>query len=387
MSLVFPQWSESATAAKPIETPIDRSTPYPSCPWIEEGLAFNRRSLNSCLIVHHERGYPYLTDFSGGEVDVETVMTARARIIQANQQGGHETCLGCSKLEIRQWPEPAYPFRFLGIAHFSHCNIACDYCFLQWQDPADLAPGYAPYEVLPAIQGLIREGCLAPDVVVDWGGGEPTIHPEFDPVLRLLTEFGATTYIHTNGTRFPQLLEEEILTRRIGIICSIDAGTPETWQRIKGKNLLSTVWRNIRRYISCGCQVTLKYIAMDRNCSEQELHAFVHEAMQAGIKELILDIDYRHPIPSEKVLRGLQRLKYLAVMGGMPVRYGFTGAQFTPEIDVAAEIDEWPDMTRTQRWAYQLKLRQFDTLGRHRVRCLLNRFHQPLERLLKHHQQ
>src|SRR3954467_8042353 len=29
---------------------------YLSCDWIEGGLAFNRRSLHSCLIVHHDTG-------------------------------------------------------------------------------------------------------------------------------------------------------------------------------------------------------------------------------------------------------------------------------------------------------------------------------------------
>ena len=125
---------------------------------------------------------------------------------------------------------------------------------------------------------------------------------------------------------------------------------------------------------------------MDENCNEQELRAFVHEAKQAGIKELILDIDYRHPIPSREVLRGLQQLKYLIVLGGMHVRYGFTGAQFTPEIDVATEINEWPDMTRAQRWAYRLKLWHINTSGKYRVRCFLNRFYTPLKRLIKHQQ-
>src|SRR5688572_26484264 len=83
------------------DTYVDRSQPYLSCRWIEEGLAFNRRGLHACLIVHHGRGYPKLCDFEGGDVPMAQVEAARARIIHENQAGGHEACLGCQHLVRR----------------------------------------------------------------------------------------------------------------------------------------------------------------------------------------------------------------------------------------------------------------------------------------------
>ena len=77
---------------------VDRRMPYESCEWLEGGLAFNRRSLNACLIVHHGRGFPHLCEFNGGEVDMPAVLAAKRRIIAANQAGGHAACRGCPHL-------------------------------------------------------------------------------------------------------------------------------------------------------------------------------------------------------------------------------------------------------------------------------------------------
>ena len=50
---------------------------YESCEWIEGGLAFNRRSLHSCLIVHHHTGLPFVADYDGGEVPFEALLARR----------------------------------------------------------------------------------------------------------------------------------------------------------------------------------------------------------------------------------------------------------------------------------------------------------------------
>ena len=320
-------------------TAIDRTRPYASCSWLEGGLAFNRRSLNACLIVHHNRGFPELCKYNGGPVDTDAVLAARAAIISENQRDGYEACRGCPHLVVKKWPEPRYPFRLLGIAQFAHCNIECSYCYLQWQDPATFVDGFDPYPLMPALRSLIDSGLLDPGSTADWGGGEPTIYREFDEVLELLTRRGATTFIHTNGTRLPQPIKDGLSTKRIHIICSVDAGTPATWKLIKNKDLLETVWRNLDQYVRLGVRVILKYIVKEENCDETELDLFVRRAVRTGARELVLDIDYTKPHPSPPVVAGLRYLKRIATSAGMHVTFGSTGSLFTPEIDVASRLE------------------------------------------------
>ena len=341
MGVALPIYAENVTTAA-AASDIDRSRPYPSCRWLEQGLAFNRRSLCACLIVHHGRGFPHLCDYNGGPVDMAAVLAARARIIRQNQAGGeahgHEACRGCPHLVTRRWPRPRRPVRYLAIAQFSRCNLACNYCFLQTADPSVYSAGFDPYPVLPAIRSLARQGHLDGRLVVDWGGGEPTIYPEFDAVLSFLLSRGATVWVHSNGTRLPKPLRQGLSTKRIHVLCSVDAGTARTFEMIKKRDLLDTVWRNLADYIRLGCRVVLKYIVKEENCSPAELESFVARAVRAGARELILDIDYDRPNPTPPVLQGLATLRRLAVARGMYVRFGSTGAQYHPEIDVAGRL-------------------------------------------------
>jgi pyruvate-formate lyase-activating enzyme len=317
---------------------VDRSQPYPSCRWIEEGLAFNRRGLHACLIVHHGRGFPKLCDFEGGEVPMDQVLAARARIIRENQAGGHEACRGCPNLVRRRWPTSRFAVRLVGIAQFARCNIYCNYCFLQTQPPESYAEGLAPYAIAPAIDGLIRKRHLAADATFDWGGGEPTIYPEFDALLERLTRRGGRTFVHTNGTRFPRPLARGLPAGRIHIVCSVDAGFASTYVQLKGRDLLERVWRTLSRYRAAGCDVQLKYIVTHENHSEGELTAFCERARKIGARRLIVDLDYNHPSPTPAVLQGLQRLHELGSAYGMHTTFGATGAQFTPELDVAGRL-------------------------------------------------
>ena len=327
----------------PARPGVDRSRPYLSCEWIESGLAFNRRGLHACLIVHHGRGFPKLCDFEGGEVPWDLVRAGRADIIRQNQAGGHPDCLGCPHLVEKQWPEPPFAIERVAIAHFMRCNIFCNYCFLQTQDPASFKDGFDPYEVGSAIDALIRDGLLAPDATFDWGGGEPTIYPEFDAILERVTERGATTWVHTNATRFPKPLANGMNGENVRIICSVDAGFPETYLRMKGRDLFEKVWRTLVEYIEAGCDVHVKYIVKEENASAAELRAFIARLEAIGARHLIVDTDYDYPDPSKAVREGIRLLHALGPAHGIHTTFGATGAQFAPEADGGRRVWEGAD--------------------------------------------
>lgn len=311
---------------------------YLSCEWIEGGIAFNRRSLHSCLIVHHRTGFPFISDYNGGPLPLEKILEARERIRAGNRNGGHPECAGCAHLKKKDWGASKHAITIVGIAHYSACNIKCNYCFLQTQDPASFAAGYSAYPLVPVIRDLISSGSLAPDAIIDWGGGEPTIYKEFDELMDMLLAHGTTHYIHSNGVKLPESLRRADPTR-IHIICSVDAGRPETYLQMKQRDHLERVWTNLAEYIRRGVKVTLKYIMKEENSSDADLEPFVARAVSIGGSEVLIDIDYDFPIPSPQVIRGLGRLKHLALRSGLYARFGFTGNNFAAENNVAGQID------------------------------------------------
>jgi uncharacterized Fe-S cluster-containing radical SAM superfamily protein len=326
-------------AVAAIDDALTTDAEYLSCDWIESGLAFNRRSLHSCLIVHHGRGFPFITSFSGGDVPIDAVMRTRDEIRAANRNDGYSACRGCVHLQRRAWRRRPYQIHFLGIAHYAHCNLECSYCFLQTQPVSSYADGLRPYPILETIRQLIDSGALAPDAIVDWGGGEPTIYREFDDLMRLLLAHGTFHFLHTNAVRLPDSIRETASPERVHVICSVDAGWPETYANIKGRSSLDDVWTNLRQYVYLGTRATAKYIVMPENHAERELVEFVRRAVEARVGDILLDIDYNRPIPDDDVVHALGKLKHLALQAGLHVRFGFTGDNHTPENNVGGRVE------------------------------------------------
>lgn len=312
---------------------------YLSCEWIEGGVAFNRRSIHACLIVHHHAGLPFIAPYTGGALPLQKVLDQRERIRTANRNGGHPACVGCPNLRLGRWPKSDQPIRVVGIAHYSQCNIKCSYCFLQRQDPASFAAGFTPYRLLPAMRELVEAGILAHDAVVDWGGGEPTTYREVDALLELLLGHGTFHYLHTNGTVVPEAIRRTVHPERIHVICSVDAGRAETYLRIKQRDLFDQVWENLCEYVQIGVRVTPKYIMLPENCDERDLAGFVDRVVSIGATDVILDIDYNVTEPGDEIVDGLARLKMLAVHAGLQVTFGFTGANFAPESRVIERLE------------------------------------------------
>ena len=58
---------------------------------------------------------------------------------------------------------------------------------------------------------MIDKGILRPGGEVSFGGGEPTIAPEFEELIKLLTASGFQNMrIHSSGIKFSPAIEEAI---------------------------------------------------------------------------------------------------------------------------------------------------------------------------------
>ena len=312
---------------------------YYSCEWLEGGLAFNRRSLHTCLIVHHGRGFPFLAEYNGEDIKVSEILAARRKMVEENRSGKiHEACRGCAHLKKREWPAKEYDFDIIGIAQYSHCNIKCNYCFLQTQDRSSFVDGFKPYRLFDRMEELYYKGHLSPNAIIDWGGGEPTIYKEFDRIADITLQRGAFHYLHTNGVRFPELLQGHPKSHKMHAICSVDAGLPETYFKMKARDYLEQVWQSLEKYIQAKCMVTLKYIVKEENCSLADIDPFVKRAKEIGAQSVVIDIDYNKPKSSPQVLEGLSQLYHRGQQQGLHVEYGFTGENFDAEGKTADQL-------------------------------------------------
>lgn len=314
---------------------------YRSCEYLQGGLALRYGTVASCGVIHHDRGTPVLGEYRGGALALDDLLQARDEI----KDGAHPSCAECPYLEERAWAAPRRPVTWLGITHFNHCNIECGYCWLQWADYSPRAPGAVPekpYPIVPVIRQLIDERRLAHDAVIDWGGGgEPTIMPDFEPAFELLHEHGTSQWLHTNAVKIPRCIEtSHFEPGRLRVLCSVDAGFATTYRAIKLRDHFEAVLTNLAAYAQAGAHVAAKYIMLGNNCSPHEIDEFVERIRWIGVREVLGDIDHRHPDSKAQIIEALGYLWYACQRVRIPFRLGSTGLHHNPESGVDVRVDE-----------------------------------------------
>ena len=129
------------------------------------------------------------------------------------------------------------------------------------------------WQTNPDIKKGIESICIA-------GGGEPLLHPNIGDFIEIAHEVKIETGIVTNGTNIDKLVDNLLNCTWVGV--SIDAGTKETYLKLKGQDKFEKVIGNIRALIErlnsnpssplgqegWGPGVSYKYLLHPRNVSE-----------------------------------------------------------------------------------------------------------------------
>jgi hypothetical protein len=328
-----PEWS--ATLEKPL--PTSTRTRRLSCEMIEHGLHLSRNKLRVCCTQHHGRGAPVIGEFHGGPFPFDLVEKKRQEMGEANRTGVFGACEGCPFLKEDDWPdEPQSPIMVLFVGPSSRCQLRCDYCFTTLR-PEQLVS--SDYDIYTVCEEMIRKGWLGADATVFWAGGEPTAFRRFDETFRMLSDFGTVRHqIYTNAVRTSPALVEALIARRVMAVCSLDAGTRETYAKVKGRDLFHRAVETCARYAATDGDFSLKYICLNNNSGRDDLDGFIEIAQRLRIRTILLDTDYAYKCaPTRAVFDALVYLFQRAHLAGIEV--GFEGASRSiPELDLAGRV-------------------------------------------------
>jgi hypothetical protein len=273
-------------------------TKYHSCRFLERGIVFNAgRIITPCCANPATGGVPILVPFNGLDFSIDAVLEARSRIIDRHKSGDIEpNCLGCPRLAEGEWTLAemgTYAIDEMTIAPFSSCNIRCNYCYTVTLPHLNSPLSKAP-RILPIFQELIDRKLLAPYATVRFSGGEPTLSPEFEPLLHLLIQYGARSIIYTNATKRSDAIMEALRRDKVELVLGIDAATAEVYKAIKKMNYNEKVWKVVADYcaaIPAGAinKVWAKFIFCIENYHEAK--HFVRRAHAAGARYVYYDFD------------------------------------------------------------------------------------------------
>jgi molybdenum cofactor biosynthesis enzyme MoaA len=142
--------------------------------------------------------------------------------------------------------------------------------------------------------------------------GEITINPKLDEIVSLLS--GYSSKIYSNCVIYSDALYNCLKQGNMMINTSVDAGTRETFAKIKGVDRFEQVCGNIRRYAKAG-MVELKYIFLpginDNEADVDGFIGFIEDILNdcGNIASVIVTKNYRILSPlGEHTLNMIKRL-------------------------------------------------------------------------------
>ncbi len=168
-----------------------------------------------------------------------------------------------------------------------YCNSSCIYCRTHF---GEKGKGYNPLPIIKAFdaEDLFDEKCL-----FDWGGGEPTQNPYFADTVEFLIKRKHFQRINTNAIEFSKAAYEALKNGNANLRISIDSGSRECFERVKGHPFYDEVWYNLGKYCSVSSDIDVKYNIFNLNSDKNELDIFLEKCNKANVKNIHIDAEIR----------------------------------------------------------------------------------------------
>lgn len=184
-----------------------------------------------------------------------------------------EGCKNCPNRQVNFWPiEKVIDDVCFSIKH--KCNFRCSYCIENDVDKSELTGNEHLDEALAVLDEMSKQGILSDKAIVAVSSTEISVHPYKEKILDVLNKH--ICQFTTNAAVYVDQISEGL--RNGGkVYCSLDAGTPETFRKVKGVNE-QLYWRVIDNLIQYGTHgvVEAKYIFLtDVNDNKEDVEGFI----------------------------------------------------------------------------------------------------------------
>jgi MoaA/NifB/PqqE/SkfB family radical SAM enzyme len=310
------------------------------CRHLQGHLVFAVNSISPCCGIP-EHQFPLMSDFAGDAVPDAAIAQARKRRQDALDSGRDASCRGCAYLHERREDDkiPEYFCDMLNFGNYLGCNLRCNFCnYANWgllDSPAKT------YGAVPILRDLYDRNLLSPDAEICLASGEPFLMPRVEDFIEMVLRRGRSLLeIRSNLTVFSPAAAEALAAKRLKICFSLDSGTPETFRRIKRRDLFGRVAENAARYgkINPGA-LQLKYICLPENMNKADMLGALRVAREAGIRDVILSVDI-HNAPTREAAGFMAGFIREGERAGVAPRVDYSlAAGAFPDLDLRGMVD------------------------------------------------
>lgn len=174
------------------------------------------------------------------------------------------------------------------------CNFQCRTCIREYGNSSDLDVGLLK-QVLPEAIALGYGH-------VGLTGGEPCLHPDFEKVVNVIADSGATFNFVSNGSypeKYSFLVKEHKENLRAANF-SFDGATKETNDRIRQKGSFDNVIKSIRYFVVHGVE-TIVNVTLNKH-NKHQLEGMAKLAADLGVKQVVFSAVIANSINQDMVL-------------------------------------------------------------------------------------
>lgn len=267
-----------------------------SCEFLNNQITFYPNCIDTCC-----SGFtsPRLLEIKDGKIDFDLIINNKRKFIDNFKNGNPlPKCLQCYNLAEYDASLPVSKFSSIWVNHFTCCNCACIYCVRDFYLDKKEKQSKPKYELLPIIQEMYKRDLISKEHLnVEFQGGDIGCLKEFTNLIKLFEKNSNTEYvINTNNIVYHPVLEKLFSENRVKMSVALDAGSRESYYKIKRVDKFNKVIENLKRYIKHSKNppyIMAKYIILKGiNDNLKEIFSFINVIRDIGIKHIVVSIDY-----------------------------------------------------------------------------------------------
>jgi len=266
---------------------FEESKRYKSCRFLETYMLHLQQDLFYCcsdfgknhspVIYKHGNTYEQIMHsfFSMRDKIIDTLSTPND-----SSKIDKNPCLGCPEVKDGLWSTDRR-IRQINFNYRSFCNFKCVYCTTRL-GKIDSSFYTEVEDALGFLNFLKEKNYISVDTIIENASGEILTHPLRDKILAAVQN--NPCWFYTNACIYNKKIAKILSKGKSKIIPSIDAGTRETFKKVKGVDLFDKVCENLIQYAKDGF-VELKYIILPGlNDNERDINGLIDICQRAKIK-------------------------------------------------------------------------------------------------------
>lgn len=295
-----------------------------SCIYLECMMIAARHRLYLCDSWFEGVLPPYVRFDGDCKTSMDQCLAWREEILRGLAENRPTVCKDCPYIKEDYFPAED-KVRIFNYSEAGACNFKCSYCsYFENTKRAEPAGKYIDCGEL--FQEMERRGMLSEDLSVDLTCGEISIHPQKDEIYDAIKNapfIASCTNAAVYDVRIAQLMEEG----RGAINVSMDAGTAETFRKIKGHDMYQAVCENLKRYSQTGGVVELKYIVLPGiNDNEADIDGFAALCSEVNADMVSITYDLNQPpeeLSNPQTVWAMRRLTEALKQRGLLYKFYF----------------------------------------------------------------